>query len=267
MIWLKRILIGALFIYLLICIAVYFAQRKLLYIPPQDYLSPAQVGLPDMAELTLTPQTTSWWLPPNTPDKKTILFFHGNGSAVFSNHDIFADLIAQGHGVLSVGYPGYPSKDGISKQGPSQARITAAAIANYQFALDQNIAPETIVFFGTSLGSGAAAQLAAIHPPSLLIIDAPFNSILEMAEDYMRWLPVKLLMKDRFDSGKALAGLDIPIIWTHGTADSIVPLSQGQKLFDGYDGPKTAHIIAGGQHTNLWGLGAREIVLEALGQP
>jgi len=219
MIWLKRILIGALFIYLLICIAVYFAQRKLLYIPPQDYLSPAQVGLPDMAELTLTPQTTSWWLPPNTPDKKTILFFHGNGSAVFSNHDIFADLIAQGHGVLSVGYPGYPSKDGISKQGPSQARITAAAIANYQFALDQNIAPETIVFFGTSLG------------------------------------------------GKALAGLDIPIIWTHGTADSIVPLSQGQKLFDGYDGPKTAHIIAGGQHTNLWGLGAREIVLEALGQP
>ena len=71
-------------------------------------------------------------------------------------------------------------------------------------------------------------------------------------------------MKDKFESDKALAGLDVPMIWIHGTADRIVPLSQGRKLYDGYGGPKTAHIIEGGQHTNLWFLGGREIVLNAL---
>jgi len=54
------------------------------------------------------------------------------------------------------------------------------------------------------------------------------------------------------------------MIWMHGTADRIVPLSQGQKLYDSYVGPKQAHIIDDGQHTNLWGLGGREIVIQQL---
>jgi len=95
-------------------------------------------------------------------------------------------------------------------------------------------------------------------------MDAPFNSVLDMGRKQIPWLPVSLLMKDTFQSDKALAGLDVPLIWIHGTADSIIPIAQGQKLYDGYKGPKSAHIIEGGQHTNLWFLGGREIVLGAL---
>ena len=243
---------------------MFILQRKMLYFPPQNYHSPAEAGVPSMAELSLVPKTTSWWSPPQSSDKKTILFFHGNGSAVYGNAHIFKDLMAQGHGVLSVGYFGYPHKDMGDLQTPSQKRITAAAKANYQFVLEQDIAPENIVFFGTSLGSGVASQLAASHKPSLLILDAPFNSILDMGKKQVPYLPVELLMKDKYQSGKALSGLDVPLIWTHGTNDQIVPISQGQKLFDSYDGPKTPHIIKGGRHTNLWGLGAREVVLTAL---
>jgi len=81
-----------------------------------------------------------------------------------------------------------------------------------------------------------AAQLAVRHKPTLLIMDAPFNSVLDMGKKQVPWLPVSLLMKDKFQSDKALANLDVPLIWIHQN----------------------------GQHTNLWFLGGREIVLNAL---
>ena len=168
--------------------------------------------------------------------------------------------MAAGHGVWSVGYPGYPGSEGV----PSQAALTLAAERQYEELLNRGHSPENIIFYGTSLGSGVAAQLAAKHKPALLIMDAPFNSVLDMGKKQVPWLPVSLLMKDTFQSDKALANLDVPLIWVHGTADSIIPLSQGQKLYDGYKGPKSGHIIQGGQHTNLWFLGGREIVLNAL---
>jgi len=253
---LKRIVLAALTLYLMAAAAMFMLQRKLLYFPPNLYLDPVAVGVPEMTEI----RGGGWYAPPANPDGKVVMVFHGNGSAIYSNHDIFRDLMNAGHGVWSVGYPGYPGGNGK----PSQAGLTIAAEQQYDWLLEQGIKPENIIFYGTSLGSGVAAQLAAKYPPALLVMDAPFNSVLDMGRKQVPWLPVSLLMKDKFQSDKALAGLDVPLIWVHGTTDRVIPLSQGQKLYDGYDGPKSAHIIEGGQHTNLWFLGGREIVLEAL---
>jgi pimeloyl-ACP methyl ester carboxylesterase len=244
-------------------------QRKLLYFPPNVYLTPSVVGVPEMTEIEIrfsdrAGWATAWYIPPANPDGKVVMVFHGNGSAVYSNHDIFRDLMAQGYGVWSVGYPGYPGRSPILAK-PSERNLVAGAEVQYEHLMEvESIKPENIIFYGTSLGSGVAAQLAAKHQPSLLIMDAPFNSVLDMGRKQLPWLPVSLLMKDKFQLDKALKGLDVPLIWIHGTADRVIPISQGQKLYDGYNGPKSAHIIEGGQHTNLWFLGGREIVLDAL---
>ena len=95
-------------------------------------------------------------------------------------------------------------------------------------------------------------------------MDAPFNSMLDMGKLRMPFLAVSLLMKDKFRSDVALQSYEGPMIWMHGVKDRIVPIAQGQKLYDGYDGPKSAHVFEGGYHTNLWGIGGREIVLERL---
>jgi len=251
--WLKLISLIALGLYLAFTAIVYFAQRKFLYFPPSVYLTPAGVNLDGFTEIPLRSDTgdelLAWWSPPADEIAPVILFFHGNGSAVFSNHDIYRDLAGQGYGVLGAGYPGYPGSDGK----PAQPTIETAARAHHAFLIRQDISTDRIVYFGTSLGSGIAAQLAEQHPPKLLIMDAP-----------LPFLPVGWLMKDQYRSDKALKDLNMPLIWIHGTADRVIPLSQGQKLFDGYTGPKSAHIIEAGQHTNLWGLGGREIVLGAL---
>jgi len=262
--WLKRIVLATLGLYLVLVAGIYAMQRKLLYFPPQIYLTPQAVGLDGFEEVRLQSRAgdnlTAFWSSPADESHKVVMFFHGNGSAVYSNHDIYSDLAAKGFGVLGVGYAGYPGSDGQ----PSQPGIESAAIAHYEFLIEQGIQTDRLVYFGTSLGSGVASQLAQKHPPSLLILDAPFNSILDMGRKQMPFLPVKLLMKDQYKSNEALRGLDIPMIWMHGTADRIVPLSQGQKLYDSYVGPKQAHIIDDGQHTNLWGLGGREIVIQQL---
>lgn len=263
---LKRITIAALLLYLMAGSAVYTLQRKLLYFPPANYLTPIDVGI-DMTEVEIRAGdevwATGWYAHPRETGGKVVMVFHGNGSAVYSNHDIFRDLMEAGYGVWSVGYPGYPGRTPVLAK-PSQSNLVDAAKSQYDYLIDQGHAAENIVFYGTSLGSGVAAQLTAKHTPALLIMDAPFNSVLDMGRKQVSWLPVSLLMKDKFESDKSIEGLDVPLIWIHGTADRIIPISQGQKLYDGYDGPKSAHVIEDGQHTNLWFLGGRETVLSAL---
>jgi len=256
--WIIKILLGFVAIYGVIAAALFIFQRQFLYFPPDFYLAPEAVGVSEMQAVSID-GITGFWSPP-IDDKPVIMFFHGNGSAVYSNHDIFRDLIAGGYGVWSAGYPGYPGSAGQ----PNQSAIMQAAQAQYGALIARNIKPEDIIFFGTSLGTGIAAQLAQTNPPALLIMEAPFNSMLDMARGHMPMLPVRVLLKDQYRSDTALAGLDVPMIWLHGTADTIIPLAQGQKLYDGYNGPKAAHIISGGQHTNLWGLGGKAIIMSAL---
>jgi pimeloyl-ACP methyl ester carboxylesterase len=145
---------------------------------------------------------------------------------------------------------------------PTQPNLVAAAIEQYEHLSKMGV--ENIVFYGTSLGAGVAAQLAAHHQPDLLITDAPFNSVLDMAHQQMPIFPTAVLVKDKWRSDKALMDLNVPLIWIHGTSDNVIPIAQGRKLYEGYAGPKTAHVLEGAGHNNTWLNGGREVVLTAL---
>ena len=253
MIWARRILLILLLLYALVVVAAFFGQRKLLYFPPQIYHVP-----PDSFEEIRTTTGDMGWYSPAIEDRPTLMVFHGNGSSIDSNMHIFRDLQAAGYGVWSVGYPGYPGNEGK----PTQVNLVNAAIAQYETLRDMGVAK--IVYYGTSLGSGVAAQLSAKYEPDLLIMDAPFNSVTEMARQQMPFIPTRLLLKDKWESGGALEDLTVPLIWIHGTADVVIPIVEGQKLYDGYSGVKSSHKIPNAHHTNTWLSGGREIVLIAL---
>ena len=256
MIWIHRIIVTALLLYVGLAAIAFFAQRKLIYFPPNFYNPPPA----EMTEVRTSYGGLGWYSPAQT-DRPTVMVFHGNASSIDSNMLIFRDLQAAGYGVWSVGYPGYPGTDGT----PTQDNLVAAAIEQYNH-LRGILGVDNFVFYGTSLGAGVAAQLAAEHQPELLILDAPFNSVLDMAQRQMPILPTAILLKDRWRSDKALDGLDTPLLWVHGTADRVIPLAQGEKLYDGYSGPKSAHILPGAEHHNTWLNGGREAVLTALKQ-
>ena len=266
----KKILITILAIaatlYLLALAALYMFQRSVLYIPPKVYLTPAGVELSGADEVPETDDEPNnvmgWWLAPKEPRAPVVMYFHGNGSAVYSANDVYRTLHEKGYGVFALAYPGYPGRAGQT----TQQSLTEAAIEGYDFVAAQGVEPTEIIFYGTSLGTGVAAQLAANRKPALIIMEAPFTSVADMAQRTLPVFPAAMLTRDKFRSGRALAGSQIPMIWIHGTKDTVIPLDVGQALFDGYDGPKSAYVIPNGLHNNLWYRGGEDIVLSAISE-
>ena len=257
------ICLGLIALYLLGGAVLFGLQRNFLYFPPKIYLSPQAVNLESFSEIALSAsdgaELKMWWHEPQE-GKPVIMFFHGNASAVFSNIDIYRDLSQAGFGVLGVSYPGYPGASGT----PKQDKIVNAAHAQYDWLLARNIRPEEIIFFGTSLGAGVAAQLSRTRPPALLIMDAPFNSMLDMVRLRMPLYGLSVWLKDEYRSDLALKNTVFPVLILHGTRDAVIPDEQSAKLEKSVNGPVRRFTIEGGQHTNLWALGGREIIFEAL---
>ena len=252
-------------LYFLALAGLYTFQRSALYIPPQIYLTPAGVNLESVIEVTDPTDGANiigWWLPSKEEGAPTVMYFHGNGSAVYSANDVYRTLQTKGYGVFALAYPGYPGRAGMT----TQQSLTEAAIAGYDFVRSQGAQAEKIVFYGTSLGAGVAAQLSAHRRPAHIIMEAPFTSAADMAQLRFPIFPAALLTKDKFHSDLALAGSQIPLTWLHGTDDRVIPLSVGETLYENYDGPKTSHIIDGGLHNNLWYLGGQDIILTVLSQ-
>jgi len=234
--WILRLLFAAVLIYVGLVALLYVTQRKLLYFPPATYHTP-----PDwMEEVRAKDGGLSWWAAPTRDNAPVVMVFHGNASSIDSLSYVFRELKANGYGVLSLGYPGYPGNENSVS---TQTTLTQAGIAQYDAILARGIAPDRIVFYGTSLGSGVASQVAAQRQPGLLILDAPFQSTQAIAQSNMPIIPISLLMKDTYRSDLALQTLDMPLIWIHGRLDRAIPLASGQALYDGYEGPKSAHIF------------------------
>lgn len=251
-------------LYCLALAALFSLQRSVLYIPPSIYLTPTGVNLNGAIEVTHPEHPNSllgWWMPPKKDDAPVVLFFHGNGSAVYSNYDIYSALHMKGIGVFALAYPGYPGGPSLKT---TQDSLTAAAIEGYDYVARQGIDADKIVFYGTSLGAGIAAQLTQHRRPSIIIMEAPFTSAADMAQLRFPIFPAAALTKDKFKSDKALARSDIPLLWLHGTHDRVIPFHIGETLFEAYGGPKAAYKFDGGQHTNIWYVGGREIIMDRL---
>ncbi len=239
-------------------LALFLLQRKFMYIPPSDYVGPDDLS-PAMQEVVVTTplgdKVTAWWHAPDN-DAPIVMFFHGNGSGVYYGHEIYNDLIGAGFGVLGASYPGYPGASGK----PTQEAIVSAAEAQFDFVREQNGTSEIYVY-GTSLGAGVSSQLASSRDVSRLVLEAPFYSMEDMAARRMPIFAFSSLVRDKYRSHEALEGLDIPVLWLHGTKDRVVPIRQGQKLYDSYDGPKFKLIVNNGSHVDVWGKGGRKRII------
>jgi pimeloyl-ACP methyl ester carboxylesterase len=139
-------------------------------------------------------------------------------------------------------YPGYADRAGS----PSQNSVFQAADEALQL-LDTN---RPTYVLGESLGTGVAAHLAGTHPDQIagLILLSPFNRLTGVAQNRMPFLPVRLLLVDRFPSEVYLTHYHGPVGMTVDGFDNVVPEKFGQLLYDGYAGPKHLWRFPGGNH-------------------
>ncbi|MBH5321303.1 alpha/beta hydrolase [Aurantiacibacter sediminis] len=205
---------------------VYLNQHRLIYAPPVTR-SDVPAGFervtyatPDRLELTSGYRPAREGMP-------TVLFFHGNASSWQASAMVTDELAAQGYGVLAAEYRGYSGNPGT----PSEDGLYQDARGAWQYLREeQGLAESDIVLVGNSIGAGVAVQLATEVRARALVLISPFDSLEETASRKLRWLPVRMLLTDRYANDEKLPEIGEPILILHGEADSLIALEQAQSL-------------------------------------
>ncbi len=160
------------------------------------------------------------------PDLPTIVHFHGNGGSLAGAVAETRGLAEAGYGLLLVNYRGYGTNPGS----PSEAGFYEDGRAAFAHLAKGAIAPGDTIVMGNSIGSGPATQMALDFSPHALILVSPFTSLSDIAAETLWFLPVRALLRDRFDNAAKLGRLDMPVLIQHGTADTLIPPAHAERL-------------------------------------
>jgi fermentation-respiration switch protein FrsA (DUF1100 family) len=188
-----------------------------------------------------------WFLPHPNP-RAVILFAHGNAGNLSHRREMLEELRdRQQVSVMIFDYRGY----GRSEGKPREAGLLQDARAARQWLSQRTGVPERdIVLMGRSLGGGVAVDLAANDGAAGLILVSTFNSLVDVAEHHVPWLPAEKLMVNRLDSLSKIDGYHGPLLQTHGDRDRVVPYEYALELFGKANSPKQFVMVAGGGHNH-----------------
>jgi len=250
--------------YVLLVGGLYLFQRNLMYFPDRSRPDLVRAGLDGIRELTVETQDglrlTSWYRGAAS-GKPCIVFFQGNAGNIEHRAFKVRVFIGAGYGVMLVGYRGYGGNPGE----PSEEGLYADARAALSALEKEGVEPRRMVLYGESLGTGVAvrmaAERAALAPVAAVVLEAPFTSAVDAAGHYYPYVPVSLILKDRFDSALSIAGIGAPLLVFHGENDRTMPIRFAKALYDQAGQPKEAFWVPGAGHNNLYDFGvAREII-------
>lgn len=251
-----HVIATAAFVYLVVLVMMYVLQRNFLYFPESYVPTPAQSGMADMDVVRFQSEDGvdlfAWAKPPSQAGKPWVVIFHGNAGTLAGRGHKARAFLDQGYGVLLVEYRGF---GGIAGK-PTEAGLFADARAALAHIRSQGAASKDMVLYGESLGTGVAVAMAfeaaqADQPVAAVLLEAPFTSTDAVAAGYYPFLPVRMLMKDRFDSLSRIKDIATPVFVVHGDKDKTVPQSLGRKLFSAAVEPKDALWIEGAGHNDL----------------
>ena len=248
---LKQSVIAALLIYIAILCFLFFFQRNLQYHPKGEILSLASYKLDGFEEKKIATEDNieifAWYKKPDISNGKIILYFHGNAGNLGDRSSKIKDFAKEGFGILAISYRGYYGSSGS----PSEAGLLNDARTAINFLIRNNYKPEDIILFGESLGSGVAMQLSAEFKVFAVVLESPFSSITNVAQNSYWFVPVDLILKDKFESIKYANKNSAPVLIFHGTEDRVVAYLEGKKLFESITAPKRLVTVEGAGHLNF----------------
>jgi fermentation-respiration switch protein FrsA (DUF1100 family) len=170
------------------------------------------------------------WYVHNPDARRLIVYCHGNGEHVADQANLVFRLQSQLAATVFVfDYRGY----GRSRGKPGERGCVADGIAAQQWLADrEGVSVDDIVLVGRSIGGGVAVQMAAVQGARALVLENTFSRMTDAAKVLYPWLPVRLVMTNRYNSVRRIKGYSGPLFQCHGTADDIVPIELGRRLFE-----------------------------------
>ena len=234
---LPNVLIVLFIAYLIVVMFIYFYQRNLLYHPSENnYLD--ETNLNHKIEKIYVQSDTELisWYYNNNKSHKTILFFHGNAGRLDNRVYKLNELSKLDINYLIIAYRGFSGNTGS----PSENGLYEDANSAKVWLNKNGVKDKDIIIYGESLGTAVAVDLASRYKFSGIILESPFTSMLELAQKYYAIIPVKLILKDRYESKKKLNDIKSPVLVMHGRKDNIVPFYMGQQIYEALSVPKFA---------------------------
>jgi fermentation-respiration switch protein FrsA (DUF1100 family) len=232
--------------------ALWLGQRGLIYFPDSRAPEPGAVGLPSAETAAFETEDglrlEGWFIPPRGhATGYTVIVFNGNAGHRGHRAELAGQLSARGLAVFLFDYrgyggnPGLPSETGLARD----ARAALAAVGRVP-----GVDVTRIVFFGESLGAAVAVRLALEFPPAALILRSPFTSLTDVGQHHYPFLPVRLLLRDRYPTIDRIGRITSPLLVIAGDADRVIPLLDSREVFDAAPEPKRLVVIPGADHND-----------------
>jgi len=242
-------------------------QRRLIYFPSPGPVPSAAAVSPTGRDVVLETEDGirlgAWYFPAAGGGRgPAVLVCNGNGGDRSLRAELAVALNRAGLSVLLFDYRGYggnpgrPSEDGLA----ADAR-TAQAWLSAQPDVD----PKRIAYFGESLGAAVAVGLAVERPPAALVLRSPFTSLVDVGAVHYPWLPLRLLLLDRYPSIERIASIHTPVLVIAGDRDDIVPASLSKRVYDAASEPKQWLLVPGAGHNDRELLDGRQMIDAIIG--
>lgn len=233
--------------YAALCAFIYATQRSMIYFPT-PVASPAGARALAVHSQGETLRVLAGGTSVDDPAAAALVYFGGNADDVALHLPAFAAAWPR-RALYLINYRGYGGSTGT----PSEAALTLDAASVYD-TVRQRHPGAPIAVIGRSLGSGVAVQLAAARPVDRLVLVTPFDSLVEVARTHFRWLPVRALLRDRFDSAARVAAGEVaaPTLIVIAGDDEVVPAARGAALAAAFPpGQVQVERIAGATHNTI----------------
>ena len=242
-----KIIIGILVIYTSLLLLLFIFQRNLMYHPDENNYSGDKLEV-DIKKVKINTSDgldlLGWFHKKDLKKFKTIIFFHGNAGKLENrihklNH--FKDMDVN---FLIIAWRGFSGNDG----NPSEENLYIDGNSSIKWLKNLGLSEKDIIIYGESLGTGVATEIAKNNNFAGLVLETPFTSMIEAAKNFYPYIPVRILLRDKYENDKKIKNINIPVFVMHGEADQIVPFWMGKKIYEMANQPKYSYFTEYDNH-------------------
>ena len=225
-------------IYAVLCVLLYLFQRSMIYFPVRESSAPGATPI----RFEMRGATLKVWVVEKA-GPRALLYFGGNAEDVGASIARFAERLPH-TSLYFVNYRGYGGSTGR----PAEPALVADAITLFDRLRTRYSAIDVL---GRSLGSGVAVRLASERPVRRLAIVTPFDSLANVAQRHVRWLPAGLLIRDRYDSAARAPSVSSEVLIVIAESDEIIPRARTDALVGAFRTPPRVIVLRGAGHNTV----------------
>lgn len=208
--------------YVGVCALLWAFQEKLIFYPrslgqapPNPPAAPVEI---DRGDAMLR-----GWVVNAESDGPLIVYFGGNAEEVSRNVHNWAARRAT---TVLMNYRGYG--DSTGKPGETALRSDAIAISEWA---RRRFPDRPLVLFGQSLGSGIAVLASPTVKPDAVILISPYRSVEHIARRTLPIVPVRALLRHRFDAEGAAAHLPRTLVLA-SERDEVIGFKENEAMME-----------------------------------